>query len=811
MPAPARPIVATALHRTQCRLLIAVYLGICVLAGLHKKCDGGIQEAPKPVMQSFALSDVTLLDGPCKNAMELDRRYLLSLEPDRLLAGFRENAGLPAKAQKYGGWESRGLEGHTLGHYLSACSLMYAATGDQQLRERVSYCVNELMDCQSASDNGFLGGMPRGRELFADIARGDFGANGGFDLHGAWVPWYNQHKLFAGLRDAYLYTGNEQAKSVLIKLGNWAVGVCRNLNDDQMQRMLSVEHGGMNETLADLYAITGETKFLDLAKRFWQRAVLDALANGKDDLTGKHANTQIPKVIGCARIFELTGDDRFKAVADTFWNAVVHDRSFVTGSNSDREHFFRPGLEAARLGPENGETCNVYNMLKLTSHLARWTGQASYFDYYELALFNHILGSIDPDSGMTTYFQSLQPGRFKVYGTPTQSFWCCTGTGMENHARYGADIYTHDPDSGAVNVNLFIASELSWKEKGLTLRQETDFPQTDSTRLSIHVQHPTQLLLHIRAPAWATQGVLVDGVAESPDASGYVKVDRLWNDGDSVTVRFPMSLHLHQAIDDPTVVAVMYGPIVLAAELGRQDFPPTDNVPDQSLLHNIPIPAVPQIVSQDDSVAWLHPVQGHPLQFKTTGVGRPSDMTFVPFFQIAHERYAVYINMLTSQQYEQFQAALAAKQKAQQELAVRTIDEIVFGEQQPEQDHGVQSSNSRTGRFQDRPWRDATDGGFFSAVLKARPDVNQSLRCTYWGSDTGRSFDILVNGKIIASQTLETPHPNEFFDVDYELPAAIVGHNDHITVEFRPHTGSIAGGVFHCMVLLNGNQKDTQK
>jgi DUF1680 family protein len=788
--------------------VLAPVLCLCVWLAMTSGVEA--EDIPTPLMQPFALSDVRLLDGPCKTAMQLDEKYLLSLEPDRLLAGFRDNAGLPAKAQKYGGWESLGVEGHSLGHYLSACSMMYATTGDQQLLDRVNYCIDQLHECQSAVDDGFLGGLPHGRELFAQIAKGDLGTNGGFDLHGAWVPWYTQHKLFAGLRDAWLYTGNETARSEMIKLGDWAAGVCQHLTDDQMQHMLSVEHGGMNETLADLYAITSDKKYLDLARRFYHRAILDPLADGKDDLTGKHANTQIPKVIGCARIYELTGDERFKTIADTFWNAVVQHRSFVTGSNSDREHFFPIGLEAAKLGPEDGETCNVYNMLKLTSHLARWTGQSSYYDYYERALFNHILGSIDPDTGMTTYFQALQPGRFKVYGTPTNSFWCCTGTGMENHERYGADIYTHFADNSAICVNLFIASELNWKQKGVTLRQETGFPNTDSTCLIFHLQQPTRLVLKVRVPSWAEKGLLIDGVSKTPNADGYADVERTWSDGDSVIVTFPMSLHVHKAIDDSTMVAFMYGPIVLAAELGRQDFPPTDNVRDQSMLHNIPIPTVPVIVSDQPISTWLQPVDEHPLRFKTTGVGRPTDLTFKPFAEIAHERYAVYLHLFSKAEFNQRQAELAIKQKAEQELAARTVDEITFGEQQPEKDHNVQSTSSRTGRHQDRPWRDATSGGSFSATLKARPGIDQTLRCTYWGSDVGRSFDIFVNQKLLATQTLDNAHPDQFFDVDYALPAAAVGDSGHITVEFRSHRNSIAGGVFHLMVLLNGKQPDTR-
>lgn len=759
---------------------------------------------PVPSRVPFALSQVRLLDGPFRRAMRLNGDYLLALEPDRLLAGFRNNAGLPEKAVHYGGWESRGLEGHSLGHYLSACAMMSAATGDDHFRQRVDYCVDELAACQSATPEGHLAGMPHGREIFAAVKRGEIGVDGGFNLNHGWVPWYNQHKLFAGLRDAYLFTSNYSAKQVLMRLGEWAIDVCRNLNDVDMQVMLGVEHGGMMETLADLSAITGDPKYLAMAERFWHKAVLDPLSAGRDEMTGLHANTQVPKLLGAARLYELTGDVRYRTAADTFWHAVVGTRSFVTGSNSDREHFFPLGEEAAKLGPENGETCNVYNMLKLTSHLAEWTGRADCYDYYERALFNHVLGSIDPDSGMTTYFQSLEPGRFKVYGTPTDAFWCCTGTGMENHAKYGADIFTHAQDGRTLDVNLFIASELSWKQKGITLRHETDFPQSDTTTITLGLDRPVRLALRVRVPGWADKGIFVTGAiaAHGKAGSGYVTLDRTWQDGDKITVRLPMTLRLHRAADDATVAAVLYGPIVLAADLGREDMP-VDNVADHTQYDHLPVPAVPMLVTNDSTLGWLHPIAGSPLHFETRGAGHPYDVKFAPVYAIHHRRYAVYVRLFNTAQHDALRQKLAVDQKAAQELAARTVDEIIFGEQQAEQEHGIKSELSRTGRLQNRPWRDAAAGGFFSVQTALCTNRNHLLRCTYWGNDAGRTFDIVVDGRLLATESLNAARPEQFFEIDYPLPAAIVGPKSGVTVEFRPHTGSIVGRVFGCKVLLD--------
>jgi len=630
--------------------ILAIVLGVRALA------SASTRDPTDGKMQPFPLSDVRLLDGPFHDAQRLDLNYLLSLDADRLLAGYRNNAGLPSKAPPYGGWESKALCGHTLGHYLSACSMMFATTADDRLRDRVKYIVGELAVCQQAAPDGFLGGMPRGPELFANIASGDFGTRNNFGIPGSWAPWYNEHKLFAGLRDAYLYTGNQQAKAVLMRVGDWAIGICRNLSDNQMQKMLSVEYGGMSEVLADLTAITGDPKYLALARRFWDRAVLDPLAEGRDDLTGRHANTQIPKIIGAARIYELTGDPRMKKTAETFWNAVVSDRSFVTGSNSNREHFFALGLEASQLGPDDGETCNVYNMIKLTAHLARWTGSPAPYDFYERALFNHILGSIDPDSGTCTYFQALQPGRFKVYATPENSFWCCTGTGMENHARYGADIYSHQ-DIQTLSVNLFISSELSWKEAGLTLRQTTDFPQSDTTTLSLHLDRPAHFALWIRVPAWADDGIDATGAVQAHAApgSGWLVLDRVWHSGDVVTIRMPMSLHLHRAVDDPTMVAVEDGPVVLAATFGRTDFPKTDHAAEQRQFDLLYVPPSPMVVTDSKGLEWLPPLSGQPLHFKTSGVGRPADFPMSPFYAVHHERYAVYFRLVSPSQYQSMQ------------------------------------------------------------------------------------------------------------------------------------------------------------
>jgi len=497
--------------------------------------EGGANEAVTARAEAFNLAQVRLLEGPFQRAQERDGRYLLQLEPDRLLHNFRVNAGLTPKGPVYGGWESVEpwvsirCQGHTLGHYLSACSLMFAATGDQRFQQRSHYIVMELRDCQQASKSGLVCAFPDGEAPLHDIVDAKRFVG---------VPWYTMHKIFAGLRDAYLYSNNRIALDVLLKLSDWAIAHTQKLSDQQFQRMLDTEHGGMNEVLADVYALTREPRFLTLAERFCHRALLNPLAQERDTLDGLHSNTQIPKVIGFSRLYELTGQTEYRTASRFFWRTVVDNRAFVTGGNGDREHFFPPKdfLQHLR-SAKTMETCCTHNMLRLTRMLFALDPTADYADYYERALYNSILASQDPDSGMMTYFQPTRPGYLKLYCAPTDSFWCCTGTGMENHAKYGDSIYFHEANT--LYVNLFIPSTLAWKAKGLTVTQTTRFPEQDRTRLQLTCPKPVNLTLNIRHPSWCQAvTITVNGRrwATSRQPGKYIAVNRLWHTGDTVEV-----------------------------------------------------------------------------------------------------------------------------------------------------------------------------------------------------------------------------------------------------------------------------------
>jgi DUF1680 family protein len=623
------------------RELLAL-LGIAVTgAGRHTR----VRRAASARLSPFSLHDVRLLDGPFLDAQKRDLAYLLSLQPDRMLHNFRVNAGLEAKAPVYGGWESEEpwvnirCHGHTLGHYLTAASLMYASTADERMKQRVDYIVGELQACQEQSRTGLVCAFPDGATQLENAVSG---------RQFVGVPWYTMHKVLAGLHDAHVHAGSGQALDVLKKLADWTATVTGPMTDDQFQRMLRTEHGGMNEVLADLAALTDNAKYLTLARRFSHEALLSPLAESRDALDGLHANTQIPKVVGFQRLFELTGEERYATAARFFWETVVGRRSFVTGGHGDGEHFFPPADFAKHLpSAKTMETCCTHNMLRLTRRLFQDNPSRTQVDYYERALYNGILASQDPESGMMTYFQATRSGYVRLFHTPEQSFWCCTGTGMENHAKYADSIYFRGPD--ALWVNLFIPSVVSWKEMGLTLRQTTAFPASPVTQFAATVERPVRARLNVRQPAWCTgMSVHVNGHRRNGEAAanGYVEIEREWRTGDLVEIQLPMTLRTEPLPGTNDVLAFVYGPIVLAGRLGRQGLSPGNqiivNERESGTMLNAAV-EIPVLVGDRAKLPNRIRQDSHdPLIFRTSGVGRPRDVELAPFYRLAHERYNLY-------------------------------------------------------------------------------------------------------------------------------------------------------------------------
>lgn len=622
------------------RLLKTLLLGTLLVAG--------VVAAETPAVKAFSLGDVELLDSPFKQAMERNAQYLLSLDADRLLHNVRKYAGLQPKGELYGGWESQGIAGHTLGHYLTALSQQYAATRDQRFRARIDYIIAEMAECQRAYGDGYVGALPQLElETMRGFKQGRVETKGAFNFkEGGWVPWYTQHKVLAGLRDAWTLGGNSQAKDVTLRLANWVDDITAGLTPEQLQTMLQVEHGGMNEVLLDIYALTHDQRYLATAQRFEHRAILDPLRAGRDDLPGRHANTQIPKIIGAARGYEVAEKADGRAIAETFWKRVVREHSWAIGGNSDGEFFFPPQTAAEHLSPATAETCNTYNMLRLTERLFGWQPQVEYADYEERALYNHILASQEPKQGMFTYFMALKPGHFKTYSTPHDSFWCCVGSGMENHTKYGAAIYFHTVD--ALYVNLFIPSVLRWQERGLELEQRTNYPRDNRTSLTVTKAPSTPVSLRVRVPAWAagdaTFALNGKAIAVKGQPGSYATISSAWKKGDALTMTIPTSVRteaLHGAADQ---FAFLYGPVVLAGDLGAA--PSGPNIPyakEQAANFKVESIEVPALAGDPQKLAAsLRRLPGDALAFQLTSSTPRREITLRPFNELHYQRYNVY-------------------------------------------------------------------------------------------------------------------------------------------------------------------------
>ncbi len=704
--------------------------GGALLAALALLCSGAFSQSyvpeqsnprvaigPVVPMKAFAfdLADVTLLEGsPFRNAMRRDSAYLLEIEPDRLLHRFDVNAGLPPKGEVYGGWESEGLSGHTLGHYLSACSMMYASTGNTEFKRRVDYITDELERCQEARKTGYVGAIPNEDTVFARVARGDIRSSG-FDLNGAWSPWYTVHKVMAGLVDAYLYCGNDKALRVARGMADWAATIVNGLTDEQRQKMLACEYGGMNEVLANLYSITGDKKYFDLSYKFHDAAVMDSLANFQDPMPGRHANTNIPKAVGAAREFELGGAKSDGDIAAYFWQRMVYTQSYGIGGVGNYEYCGPAGKLNDRLSDNTCETCCTYNLLKLTRHLFCWQPARVGADYYERALYNDILASQNPSDGMMCYFLPLRMGAKKEFSDRFNTFTCCVGTGMENHATYGEGIYYESSDGG-LYLNLFIPSELRWREKQIVVRQETHFPEADSTVLTFSVQTPSHFTLYVREPEWTPDmQIRVNGIPEKAQRTreGYRLVTRTWNTNDKVVIVTRMSLRTESIPGNPNRIAFFYGPIVLAAQLGT-------TMPDA-------VYGTPVIVSNDQSAGSLvKKVAGQPLTFVFSGSARPTNPMLKPLYETTDQYYSVYFDRFTEAMWKSREKEYAAEKARERAIEKRTIDNFRIGEMQPERDHNLKATEqSYVDGAMGRKGREARRGNAFSFDMKVKRGVAQ--------------------------------------------------------------------------------------
>lgn len=771
----------------------------------------GVVAQDKLYKDEFPLGDITLLDGPLKHARDLNVQVLLKYDCDRMLAPYRKEAGLQPRKPSYPNWD--GLDGHVGGHYLSALAIN-AATGNEECRKRMEYMISELQLVLDANNqrpeawcHNYIGGVPNSAKMWTAFSKGDFGP-----YFGTWAPFYNIHKMYAGLRDAWLYCGNEQAKNLFLKFCDWAVDITRDLNDEQMEKMLGNEHGGMNEVLADAYAITGEQKYLDCARRFSHRMLLVPLENGKDCLDNMHANTQIPKVIGYQRIAELAHDVQYHNASEYFWEIVTRQRSLALGGNSRREHFPTKENCIDYINDIDGpESCNTYNMLKLTEDLNRVKPNGMYGDFYETAMFNHILSAQHPQHGGYVYFTSARPRHYRNYSAPNEAMWCCVGTGMEDHGKYGQFVWTHDKgvkaEDDALYVNLFVASELNWKDRKMVIRQQTAFPYAETSVVEVAKGKGT-FILKVRKPSWC-ENFTVKGVgfdADSYEENGFVCMKRKWKKGDQVKISMPMHAYIKPMINVPQYVAIMYGPILLGMKTGTEDM--RSLIADDSRFgqyaggKKLALDEAPILLPKhlDDIAKNLKPVPGKPLHFKlATHMENTIDGELQPFFEIHDSRYMMYWLALGENDYKAYMQKLADEEKARQALEARTVDKVNPGEQQPETDHRMETDDSNKGNTEGIFFRDAKNGHYFSYLMQTKGETNLSLQLKFWGQDEWRTseFDIYVNDKLLCS--VNNSHrwrTTQFKTVDYAIPSEFVKGKKEIRVKFVAHKGKQVGQIY---------------
>jgi DUF1680 family protein len=794
-------------------LIITTFLALGTIANAQDKLYA----------DEFPLGDVTLLDGPLKKAQDLNVKTLLQYDCDRLLAPYRKEAGLEPKAPTYPNWD--GLDGHVGGHYLTAMALN-AALGNEECRRRMEYMISELQECADTNNKnhpdwgrGYVGGMPNSEKIWSTFKKGDFNI-----YFGSWAPFYNLHKMYAGLRDAWLYCGNEQACRLFLGFCDWAIDLTADLSDEQMERMLGNEHGGMNEVLADAYAITGEQKYLDVARRFSHRRLLTPMSQRQDCLDNMHANTQVPKVVGFERIAELSGDETYHDAGAFFWDIVTGERSLAFGGNSRREHF--PSKEACTdfINDIDGpESCNTNNMLKLTEDLHRRNPEARFADYYELATFNHILSSQHHEHGGYVYFTPARPRHYRNYSAPNEAMWCCVGTGMENHGKYGQFIYTHVGD--ALYVNLFAASELNWKEKGIVLRQETGFPYAETSRITI-LQTPkfskkeggVGFPLLVRYPGWVKPGQFSIKVNGEPvkiisGPSSYVSIDRKWKAGDVVDITFPMHNSIKYLPNVPQYIALMHGPILLGMKTGTEDL--AHLIADDSRFgqyasgKKLPVNEAPILINNDiNAIAdQLQPIEGKPLHFTlSTHMENPIRNEVMPFFEIHDSRYMIYWLALSENSYKGYLDDLARQEQERQELEARTIDKVQPGEQQPETDHRMETDDSYVGNSNDVFYRDARDGHYFSYLMQTNGRTDLSLRLKYWGVGEWKSheFDILIDDVLVKEVNNTGKYRiSEFKYETYSIPAELLQGKQQVRVKFVAKPRKQIGEIYEVRLVIN--------
>lgn len=793
--------------------LFALGVGILTSCSTCVKLDASelehvrlVSRIHAPVWQSFSLSEVELMDSYFKKAMDLNKEYLLSLDINRLIPHVRQGVGLQPKGENYGGWEKNG--GCSYGHYMSACALMYASTGEVAFLDKLNSLLLELKECQEKVPDGWFITGEHERDGYKRLLNGEVFLNKPDETKQPWNynsngnSWYYIHKILSGLRDAYIYAHSDLAKDILLPLADFISDVVLNSNKDLFQSTLSVEQGGMAEVFADIYSITADKKYFQTAERFNHINVIYPTANGEDVLFGRHANDQIPKFVGVAREYEYSQNEVYHNAACNFWEIVINNHTLANGGNSCYEHFGLPKEETKRLDYSSAETCNTYNMLKLSKQLFMLDGDYKYMNYYEHALYNHILASQDPDMpGCVTYYTSLLPGSFKQYSTPYDSFWCCVGTGMENHSKYGEAIYFEDGRN--LLINLYIPSCLTWKENGLKLTMETSFPESDTINVHINNKGSYKGSLLFRYPDWmkGNFSVLLNGknALYEAEKGKYIRLLSPIQTGDMVTLVLKRELYVDYARDEPHFGSVMYGPLLLAGGLGKENMP-DDHVSDsRACRSSIPMKDIPMLVGPlSDLSDWIKCKSQKPIRFTYQAGKRTLDL--VPYFQMHHQRHTVYWKIYSNDEYA---------------YRNRVLTDIVrIGDEADEKRHLLEGERDSV-YWHDFFWarnkqfRIAEDG-WFSYVLRIdkKESKNYNLICRFWGDESADcDFDILIDNNYLCSVNLDRKMCLTYVDDIYTIPIEWTRGKDKIKVTFRSQKGKKAGGLYELKITSDKNYR----
>ncbi|MCA0755451.1 glycoside hydrolase family 127 protein [Paenibacillus sp. N4] len=735
----------------------------------------------KSTLRDFRLDQVTLTGAYHANAFAKELQYLHSYEADRLLAGFRETKGLEPKAEKYPGWENTEIRGHTLGHFLTACAQAYSSTKDPVLLEKLNYIVSELSESQF--DSGYLSAFPE--SLIDNIER----------KQPAWVPWYTMHKIIAGLISVYHATQSRAAFDTVVKLGDWVASRTSLWSDELQATVLAVEYGGMNACLYDLYKISGDRKHLDAAHKFDELPLFEAIRQGRDILKGKHANTTIPKFLGALNRYLAVGESErsYFEAAERFWDIVVYQHSYITGGNSENEHFGEPDKLDGRRTDVTCETCNSYNMLKLTRELFKLTGDRKYADYYERNYVNAILSSQNPDTGMTMYFQPMATGYFKIYSSPFEHFWCCTGTGMESFTKLNDSIYFHNANE--LFINQYISSKLNWEEQQITLTQSSGIPENDRVTIKVETdgQAAKELKLHLRIPYWI-KGEIEAKVNGAPAAAERTEhglvIGRKWSDGDTLELTLPMGIIVSRLPDNKYAAGFQYGPVVLSAALGTEDLSKAQTgimvqVPTRKMLVKDFI--IPAGMSPEQ---WLDGIDRHlvkeegGLTFRLRHTDEDERLVFTPHYKQHRERYGIYWNIVEADS-EQLKRHLELG-RMEQLIKDATIDSVQVGNDQYELQHEIKGEETFGGAWDGQNGRLAHAGGWFSYKMAVEPGGDNQLQVTYFLLNHNRVMNIYVNGSLLVSEKLSPERKRQFVTQNYPIPAGLIDGKEHAEFKFVP-------------------------